>query len=679
MSTTDERKRLGQYFTGEPLARLLAALGSAHTAASILDPMAGTGDMLLGARAVGAEGAAMTAVEIDPRASRVCGERMGVLGHRACVRTANAFEPSTWTPMAKEAWDLVITNPPYVRYQHTAAAASGRLTIPSSTEVRRGLKEIIERRATLSDAERHGLIALTAGYSGFADLAVPSWLLCAALVAPGGRLAMVVPDTWLSRDYALPILYMLRRYFELEFVIEDGDASWFEDAQVRTTLVVARRTPSRPTAFGRATVSRVTARLTSEAADGRSMVGALHPRSREPELRFAERLRGLAGPRRSLRMPGLDARVSDDGEFRDRIRRAHDTSWGRALEPSPVALRAARRSRVAVPGRLREVVGDVRGPALDLEDLGWRVGQGLRTGANRFFYGEAIHVEREVVQIRFDPALSREPIEVPRELLRVVVRKQSDLAAACSNPARSPGRLIFLSRHALDEDLESATCEGVESPYRPIPQPLADAVRAAMGLNVGSIAVPRFIPELSAVRTNVREVNARSRGSVPRFWYHLPPLAPRHTGVLFIPRINHGHPEPTLNRRGVVIDANFSTFWPDGGSLPPLAMYSVLSSTWCRAAFESSGTVLGGGALKLEATQLRRLPLPAPDSETTEVLVRLGEALVRQGVARSANAIHAIDEIVFDSLGITQARRRALLTLCAELLQGRSPRARRVG
>lgn len=606
-----ERKRLGQYFTGQPLARVLAALGSAHSAASLLDPMAGSGDMLVAARSVGAMAAPVTAVEIDPLASSMCAQRVRSGEAFADVRTADAFTPSTWSSDTGRSWDLVITNPPYVRYQRTARSAAGRFAIPSATEVRRGLLEIVDSRDTLSAADRGVFHALVEGYSGLADLAVPSWLLCAALVAPEGRLAMVVPDTWLTRDYALPVLYLLRRCFEIEFVVEDGEAAWFEDALVRTTLVVARRVPTRPTALTPETAIHVHARLTSDAASDVSLVGSLRPRSKDPERRFAERLRAVARSGDALRVGGLDAGPADDAQFRDRLlAQAGATSWGRTLEPSVPVLRNGERRASDVPRRLRDVVGDISARLCTLDRLGWSVGQGLRTGANRFFYGEALAVDGDVTEIRVDRELSSVPLFVPTDLLRVVVRKQSDLLEANGDVARSPGRVVVLDRHALEEDISSATAAGVRVPYLAIPEPLAGYVRRAAKLNVGSEDEPRRVPELSAVVTNVRRADPSRPERPPRFWYQLPPLAARHTGVLFMARINHGHPVATPTPHRVVIDANFSTFWPQEGALSTPALLALLSSTWSRAAMESSGTVLGGGALKIEATQLRRLPLP---------------------------------------------------------------------
>lgn len=50
-------------------------------------------------------------------------------------------------------------------------------------------------------------------------------------------LAMVVPETWLSRDYAAPIQYLLLKCFRVETVAIDTNASWFPEAPVKTCLI----------------------------------------------------------------------------------------------------------------------------------------------------------------------------------------------------------------------------------------------------------------------------------------------------------------------------------------------------------------------------------------------------------------------------------------------------------
>lgn len=662
----DDRKRLGQYFTGEPLARVLAAMADVRAQSAVIDPMAGSGNMLAAAMEVG--GASdLTAVEIDPDASGCCRARFG---SSIDLRVGNAFDPTTWTSDVDRSWDVVITNPPYVRYQRSSRSATGRVCLPSAAEIRAGLLKVVDTRQALSKSERDVFRLLVDGYSGLADLAVPSWLLCAALVAPGGRLAMLVPDTWLSRDYALPVLYVLRRFFDLEQVVEDGEASWFEDALVRTTLVVARRVPQRSSGLI-ASARHVHARLSSRAADDRSLVGALHPRAAVPEVRFAERLRRVAQSGASDESPGLTAEAVDDEHMRDRLAsQLSRTTWGRRMEAAASQLPGAPN----LPRRLRDLVANDAPPLCTIGDFGWNVGQGLRTGANRFFYGEFVSDNGETSTISVDRALSIAPITIPNDLLRVVVRRQQDVAGDGSGVAHlSPGRLLYLLDHALDEDRVAAEAAGGVPSYAQLPPELSEHVRRAAMLNVGSEDEPRLIPKLSAVVTNVRGADPKRPDRRPRFWYQLPPLAPRHTGDVFVARVCYGHPESLANPSGTVIDANFSTFWQREGeaALTPAALLALLRSSWSVAAMELSGTVLGGGALKIEATQLRHLPLPAAAKAVAGDLECLGQAAF-DGTGQIDQ--REVDRLVWELLDINPDRAIELRLLAEQLLRNRMPR-----
>ena len=466
----EDRKRLGQYFTGEPLARVLAALADVRACSAVIDPMAGSGDMLEAARQVG--GASdLTAIEIDPCAAERCRARFA---SPIDLRVADAFDATTWSSDIDRAWDVVITNPPYVRYQRSSRSAIGTVHLPSATTIRTGLLRVIDNRRALPSNERAVFRSLAEGYSGLADLAVPSWLLCAALVAPGGRLAMLVPDTWLSRDYALPVVYVLRRFFDLEYIVEDGEASWFDDALVRTTLVVARRVSTRSSGLFTNLNRHVHARLSPTAADDRSLIGALHPRATSPELRFRERLRGVANSTETEEWPGLSAEAVDDAQARDKLRsQLPRTPWGRSIEAAGTQLSGA----AYLPRRLKDIVRRREPKLCTLEDLGWSVGQGLRTGANRFFYGEFVEGDDRASRVAVDDELSSNPISVPNDLLRVVVRRQRDVAAAAGVAHLSPGRLFHLIDYALPEDIAAAEAVGVAAPYVPLQPTVSEHIR----------------------------------------------------------------------------------------------------------------------------------------------------------------------------------------------------------
>jgi hypothetical protein len=193
-----------------------------------------------------------------------------------------------------------------------------------------------------------------------------------------------------------------------------------------------------------------------------------------------------------------------------------------------------------------------------------------------------------------------------------------------------------------------------------MPVPLARLVSAAETTNMGSAIEPKFIPELSAVRTNSTRNDKRK---TVRYWYMLPKFVRRHLPDLLIPRVNYRHPKSILNApEKVLIDANFSTLWlNDGATIKPQALLAFLKSSWAIAAMELSATVLGGGALKLEAAHIRHLPIPKLSGSDWAKLSTLGEQLVsRRDVA---GALTEIDRLIARVVFKNQQAESALAAL----------------
>ena len=144
---------------------------------------------------------------------------------------------------------------------------------------------------------------------------------------------------------------------------------------------------------------------------------------------------------------------------------------------------------------------------------------------------------------------------------------------------------------------------------RNMPDELSEFVRLASQTSHEGNKNVKLIPDLSAVRTNIR--TPQNGNTTPRFWYMLPDFAPRHLPAVFIPRVNHGRPWAEANLDPpILIDANFSTFWSTEETWTRFALKALLNSTWCFALAEALGTPLGGGALKLEASHFRQMPVP---------------------------------------------------------------------
>ena len=635
-SDTERRKRLGQYFTGTGLGRVLSALAGVGKNDFVIDPMAGSGDLLAACMEMGASPSRMGAMEIDPIALETCGKRLPetkrILG--------SAFDPRNLAKLPRLQWDLVITNPPYVRYQSISKGSGRDFPLPGAVEVRNGLLAEIDMLSALDATDKDLFRKMAQGYSGLADLAVPSWILSAGLVTPGGRLALVVPESWLSRDYAAVIHYLLLRWFEIEFIVEDEHAVWFSDAQVKTTLLVAKRVPRRSATFDfpkNKSFIRIT--ISGQASGPSGPCSRLRQEQKNPEKAFAREARHWLASR---------ARHEDD------MVKAYPVQLSRVA--SNLRGACAKQRWIASMG---EPLGD-DGPVIpheldewlarsvsasrlvSLSALGVSVGQGLRTGANSFFYAE----DKRGTLI-FDKLYPGATCPATPEIAHPVVRKQSDLPSGyVVRPETTAGRVLDLREHALPEDISPGGKVAAKA-YSEMPSLLAKIVRKAGLIDFGGEMDTKRIWELSAVAPNIRNGKPDGNGP-PRFWYMLPDFSRRHRPDLLMPRINSACPKAYLNEGArCVIDANFATLWIDGDGPDKHAVLALLNSAWTAAVLEHTAAVMGGGALKIEAAHLRRLPVAHMQSDVFANLASLGKKLSRAKTAKAvSNLLDTIDCVI---------------------------------
>ncbi len=558
IKSDERRKRLGQYFSGLKVGRLLAAVARAETATSIIDPMVGCGDLIEACLELGARPTLAVGMEIDAAAAVAASQRLP----GSSIIRGSAFDPVTISRLPSARFDLVIGNPPFVRYQQGASQADD---IPDAATVRRHLRQSLSL-LRLSASDRDILDKAAATYSGHADLAVPACILSMALVAPGGRLALVLPQAWLARNYSDQVRACLTELFDIEAIIEDDSASWFPNALVKTSLLVARRRPRSLTAPKSA---HLHVHLGRRASNDTSLVGNLMRGSSHPEKDFATSLH--TGPT-FFRGPDLiqvetarapSSRVAGSAEFSDPVLR-----------------------RIASQLRMSHFLTST------LAEVGVTVGQGLRTGANDFFYVQPSHDGTS-----FRSPLNPKTVECAPGVLRSAVRDQRGNRHA----------VLDLRGMALPEDLQATG----RNHYESMPHGLADHVRRASKMLSGKPGRERPIPELSAVRTNVRPAR---RDGAPRFWYMLPDFQPRHLPDAYMPRVCASRPQPVLSDRAHLVDANFATLRCDG-VMPVTALMAILHSNWVWAWLETAGAVMGGGALKIESTMLDRMPIPTLDKQ----------------------------------------------------------------
>jgi len=585
----NKQKVLGQFFSGVRLAHLISVLVDKSHVKSIIDPMCGIGDMFSAY-----QGVEMTGVEIDAFVQEYAQKRFPA----ATIFSGDAFAPETIQQYSIEGYDLVVTNPPYVRRETLNSSGGMQMTMSS---IRQSLLDFLVKATTLTAVEKTKMRRAIADFSGLADLAVPSWLLCMMLVKDGGQMAIVVPNSWQTREYATPVQILLKELFEIKYVINDVSNTWFKDsAQVRTSVIIARRSTH---ADRNANVTYID--LYGRASNRQSLYG---------NIGETERFQNVV--RESISLPGLC-------EFSS-IRQ------GDLFSEQIIGLSPLSKLR-----RLGEIPNE---KLMTLSDYQTKVSQGLRTGANGFFYLKA-------KPNGYYSPLYPKLVTDSDEFFVSVLQSQEGLGHTFSVSPRQPSGLLYIQDAATSEDL-AATPETNKRGYASLPESISAYIRFSQKCEING----KPIPELSSVKTNV----SKCQDKPFRFWYMIPTLQPRHVAKLFMPRVNSREAVTYINDTDQImaVDANFITFnILEGSRLTARSLLALLNSTWSRVLIEECGTVMGGGALKIDAIQFKKVYYPRLSDEDIERLDVLGKILIAASKSAAEPIISDIDSVLLASLG----------------------------
>lgn len=588
-STFSHQKRFGQYFSGDKVAALLSLLLPQELKyGSIIDPMAGKGDLLNAVASKATKNAHILGVEIDEPVAAACQKRLP----QANIVCENAFQSKAI--VTKKGWDLVITNPPYVRYQ---LQNDDNSVMPTGNAIRDDLLTLVNQLSYLDTEEKQLLLQIAQNYSGLSDMAVPSWILCASLVKNGGILAMVVPETWLSREYAKPIQYLLRKTFNVLVIARDMNACWFDNALVRTCLIVAQKRKILPL---------------SDATDDETL--------------FIDLGAELVGEH-SLINNLVWNNLTEESALKNLLAHKSDTSGkGFSVENRktmalfPQMLTSQRMPKWVLsedfqvqnytpqfPVELGSILNSASEQAyMTLDDLGVQCGQGLRSGANEFFYFKIVGEADDKYALRASKWFgSKRTIEVPKKFIIRCLQNRRQVAGLAANPQTLEVGVLYLQDYIRPQDFDVCTHSAVKR-YQELPSVLSDYISAAERYkNPKELS----FKEYSAVRPNEKKIGSQYE----RFWYMLPQFAPRHLPNLCITRVSSIAADciyiPQLKEFSVAVDANFVTLWSGSEETTKICL-ALLNSTWSKCYLELLCTVMGGGALKIEASHVRKLLFP---------------------------------------------------------------------
>lgn len=143
-----------------------------------------------------------------------------------------------------------------------------------------------------------------------------------------------------------------------------------------------------------------------------------------------------------------------------------------------------------------------------LDDLGVNVGQGLRTGAN-VFYGTELSSCDEFTTIELSSTFSKKQIKVPTEVLKPVLRKQSEISKMFKIEAHELAGRVFILENYISRNDNFKIPNDLSGRLRLMKNDLNRYIETAENLNIGNQGSPKYIPNLSAVKTNILNSSKR--------------------------------------------------------------------------------------------------------------------------------------------------------------------------
>lgn len=621
-------KRFGQIFSGKMIGNLLVSLlPDKLCIESVIDPMVGRGDLLQAVYIKYSEAKSVTGIDIDPDVIEIC--RKNIPG--AEIINEDAFKSEKIN--VSQGWDLVITNPPYIRYQ--TLKSNPEIGLPNGEELRENLTYHIQKSSILDENEKKLYLSVVKKYSGLSDMAVPSWILCASIVKKGGYMAMVVPETWLNREYALPIYYLLLRCFDIIVIAKDTESAWFEKAEVRTCLVVSRRKNNEP--LTKNYEKTIFFDMESSIINSKSLVGKMV----YGDSSGYNAIKKIIESKKEIRGNGYASRIVPSLELFPRlISELSEHEW--ICEEDRMEMK----SIDCLPNEIRILVEHFHNIEYEnIESSGWSIGQGLRTGANDFFYADILSEENEMTLIQTESWYGKD-IYIDSHNLRKALKKRCEANGNVVGYDDLKKCILYIQNQVKYEDYQR-TAEKCTEKYTIIDRALSDYITE--GEKYVSPSHKKPFRELSAVKTNER----KSKEGFERFWYMLPALKARHTPDLCMPRVcGDGSEVIFINQKTdkeIVVDANFITLWnPDLSSR--IRTLALLNSIWAKVFLEVTGTVMGGGALKIEACHVRKMVFPKLGDEREVILEDIGKRILKEKNI-SKKIQDKIDEIVLSPFG----------------------------
>jgi adenine-specific DNA-methyltransferase len=224
LKATDQKLR-GGYYTPTPIAEFLCDWAIRRSGESVLEPSCGDGEFVVAAaarlRSLGAKSPSLTAVEFigtEARKAKLRLKKAGFSKAAVGVRSGDFFTHFK-DDLGKRSFDVVIGNPPFIRFQNFPDA---------------------QRQLAFSEMRSMGLHP-----SGLTNAWLPFVCMSAKVLNERGRLAMVIPAELLQVNYAAELRGLLGNVFRRITIVTFKELV-FSGILQEVVLLCAERAPDGP-------------------------------------------------------------------------------------------------------------------------------------------------------------------------------------------------------------------------------------------------------------------------------------------------------------------------------------------------------------------------------------------------------------------------------------------------
>lgn len=598
---------LGQYFTKSPIVRFTLS-NFRKPPKRVLDPMAGHGAFVEEAfnKFPDAKIIGVDLDELPLSASRL------VLNEKIELYNEDVF---TWALDKVEedpsfSFDAIIGNPAYVNYQNLQRVGEFK---GDNRDYRKFLFNSIKKIAKIKDVE-FKLNRLLSNWSGYSDLAAYTLILSWLLLEKNGKITFITSNHWLDRDYGEPIKQFLAYHGKINAIITQRSGSWFPEAQIPTNIFI----------FSKEEILKA---------------------AKHTYIPYVEILEKNI---ENVTFEVESRHNSNFWDWLDNLTESYTSSniqvemktWIQSNHEKSPLLSNFRYRGIKMPDHIE------KSKLSSFNFVGWAVHQGLRTGCNEVFYIKKSEINNE----SYIASVTREGKKIDR---RFNIKSNNAIPSIQKITSNDPLKLteknadvylLYLKNWILNEDLikikekypekwiEAWKIDDSKIIQKDLTQHLIECQSVPYE---GKGGKRKPANQLSAVKTNVYtpSLDTKTIPSPPSFWYHIK-LKPRHYGKIIVPRVSGGALRSYLidATQKILTDANFVTLIPKSERIPPEILWVWLNSNTFRLMAELNGVPMGGGALKIESSIIKKLPIPSDTihekrSELTNIATRLDQNL----------------------------------------------------